>query len=72
MEAARICIGVDFPNLASTALGRSMKRFLRRHGLRRCVRLLLTLVRADFDGSMIKAQRQGLALCGENGARTGR
>ena len=57
IEAARICIGVDFPNLASAALARSMDRFVRRHGQRRSVRLLLTFVRADFDGSMIKALR---------------
>lgn len=57
VEAARICIGVDFPNLASAALARSMERFVRRHGRRRGVRLLLTFVRADFDGSMIKALR---------------
>nr|WP_221886749.1 hypothetical protein [Halorientalis persicus] len=57
VEAARICIGVDFPNLASAALARSMERFVRRHGRRRGIRLLLTFVRADFDGSMIKALR---------------
>jgi serine protease inhibitor len=32
-----------------------MEQFVRRHGRRRGVRLLLTFVRADFDGSMIKA-----------------
>jgi hypothetical protein len=49
--------GVDFANLASAALAQSMERFVRRRGRRRGVRLLLTFVRADFDGSMIKALR---------------
>ena len=31
VEAARVCIGVDFPNLASAALARSMEQFIRRH-----------------------------------------
>ena len=57
VEAALIYIGVDFHNSASAALARSMERFVRRHGRWRGVRLLLTFVRADFDGSMIKALR---------------
>lgn len=57
VEAARICIGVDFPNLASAALTRSMEQFVRREARRRGIRLLLTFVRADFDGSMLKALR---------------
>ena len=57
VEAARVCIGVDFPNLASAALARSMEQFIRRHAHRRDIRLLLTFVRADFEGSMIKALR---------------
>ena len=44
VEAARICIGVNFPNLASAALAQLMDRFVRRHGRRRGVRLLLTFV----------------------------
>ena len=57
VEAARVCIGVDFPNLASAALSRSMEQFIRRYAHRRGIRLLLTFVRADFEGSMIKALR---------------
>jgi hypothetical protein len=34
VEAARICIGVNFPNLAAAALARSMERFVCRHGRR--------------------------------------
>ncbi|WP_430506422.1 hypothetical protein [Haloparvum sp. PAK95] len=68
VKAARICIGVDFPNLASAALARSIERFVRRHGRGRGVRLLLTLVRADFDGSMIKALRnKGWHCVGKTG-----
>ncbi|ELY28655.1 hypothetical protein C498_10971 [Haloferax volcanii DS2] len=57
VEAARICIGVDFPNLASAALARSMDQFIRREARRRGIRLLLTFVRADYSGSMVKALR---------------
>ena len=57
VEAARVCIGVDFLNLASAALARSMEQFIRRHARRRGIRLLVTFVRANFDGSMIKALR---------------
>lgn len=57
VEAARICIGVDMANLASASLAASQERFVRDHARRRGVRLLLTFVRADYDGSMIRALR---------------
>lgn len=56
VEAARICIGVRMPNLASATLARSMERFVLDHG-HRDVRFLLTWVRADYDGAMIRALR---------------
>lgn len=54
VEAARICMGVRMPNLASATLARSMERFVRDHG-HRDARFLLTFVRADYDGAMIRA-----------------
>ena len=57
VEAARICSGVNFPNLASAALAQSLEQFVRREARRRGTRLLFTFVRADFDGSMLKALR---------------
>jgi hypothetical protein len=57
VEAARICLGVRMPNLASAALATSQERFVRDHTRRRGVALLLTFVRADYDGAMIRALR---------------
>ncbi|MBX0288573.1 hypothetical protein [Haloarcula salinisoli] len=56
VEAARICIGVRMPNLASAALARAQERFVRDHA-DEDVRFLLTWVRADFDGAMVRALR---------------
>lgn len=56
IEAARICIGVDMPNLASAALARSQDRFIEKYG-NRDIQVLLTWVRGDFSGSMVRALR---------------
>lgn len=56
VEAARICLGVRMPNLASATLARSMEQFVRDHS-HRDVRFLLTFVRADYDAAMIRALR---------------
>lgn len=56
VEAARICLGVRMPNLASATLASSMDRFVQDHG-HRDVCFLLTWVRADYDGAMIRALR---------------
>jgi hypothetical protein len=55
MEINRICIGVDMPNLASCGLAQSQDRFLRSSNCPADTKFFLTLVRADFDASMIKA-----------------
>jgi hypothetical protein len=55
MELNRICIGVDMPNLASCGLARSQDRFLQSSNCPSDTEFFLTLVRADFDASMIKA-----------------
>jgi len=56
VEAARICLGVRMPNFASAALARSQERFVAGGGYNN-IDYLLTFVRADFDGSMIRALR---------------
>lgn len=59
VEAARICLGVRMPNLASAALARSQEAFV--HGKARSLdtppEYLLTFVRSDYDGAMIRALR---------------
>lgn len=55
MQAARICIGVDFQNLASCGLARSMERVLEEHVERLDIHWLLTFIREDHVGSMLKA-----------------
>ena len=54
-EAARICIGVRFQNLASCGLARSMDAFLEEHADRLDAKWLLTFIREDHVGSMLKA-----------------
>jgi len=54
-EAARMCIGVDFPNLASASLASSMEAFAEDYATD--YDYLVTFVRADYDGSMIRALR---------------
>ena len=55
MEASRICIGVRFQNLASCGLARSMELFLDDHAERLGGKWLLTYIREDHVGSMLKA-----------------
>lgn len=59
VEAARICLGVRMPNLASAALARSQERVV--HDVLpeqdADVDFLLTFVRADYDAAMIRALR---------------
>lgn len=55
VEAARMCIGVEFPNFASASLARSMEAFARDYATD--YNYLLTFVRADYDASMIRALR---------------
>jgi len=56
VEAARICLGVRMPNLASAALARAQEQFVRDH-TDEDLRFLLTWVRADFDAAMVRALR---------------
>jgi len=51
-----MCLGVRMPNFASAALARSQERFVA-EGSCDNVGYLLTFVRADFDGAMIRALR---------------
>lgn len=65
IEAARICLGVRMPNLASAALARSMDRFAREQAPADAedVDYLVTFVRADYDGAMIRALRDKGWVC---------
>jgi hypothetical protein len=58
ITASRICIGVSMPNFASAALARSQVKFVEEYGAEfEDFQFLATYVRADFEGSMIKALR---------------
>lgn len=58
IELARICIGVNMPNFASAALARSQVKFVEEHKHRfDNFQFLLTYVRSDYPGSMIRALR---------------
>lgn len=64
-QAARICIGVRFQNLASCGLARSMERFCAEHVDRLELDWLLTFIREDHVGSMLKALLdKGWQWCG--------
>ena len=56
VEVARICLGVEMPNLASAALAASQERFVE-HTCSDDIDYLLTFVRADYTASMIRALR---------------
>jgi hypothetical protein len=59
MEAARICVGVDMANLASASLAHSQEKFVVADDCEgeEDIEYLLTFVRSDFDGAMIRALR---------------
>jgi hypothetical protein len=59
VEAARICLGARMPNFASAALARSQEAFIRGKAAQLSTEpeFLLTFVRADYDGAMIRALR---------------
>jgi hypothetical protein len=57
MELNRICIGVDMPNLASAGVARCQERFVQSDRCPEDIRYYMTMVRADFDASMIRALR---------------
>jgi len=52
-EVSRVCIAHDTPNLASCAMARAQDTFLDDHG--DGVKLLVTYIREDFEGSMFAA-----------------
>jgi hypothetical protein len=55
IEVSRICIGVNMPNLASCALAAASDAFVRSDECPDDTKYLMTMVRADFSASMIKA-----------------
>ncbi|WP_114578800.1 hypothetical protein [Saliphagus sp. LR7] len=63
VEAARICLGVRMANLASATLARSQERFVQSKACEDDVRYLLTFLRADYEGAMIRALRDKGWIC---------
>ena len=57
VELNRICIGVDMPNLASAGVAQCQEAFLQSDNCPEDIRYYLTMVRSDFDASMIRALR---------------
>jgi hypothetical protein len=57
VEVARICVGVDMPNLASCGFKKSQDKFIREYAAQNGIKVLLTFVREGYKGSMIRAIR---------------
>jgi hypothetical protein len=57
LTAARICLAVRMPNLASAALARSQEKVVADYCESNDVSFLITFVRGDFTGAMIRALR---------------
>lgn len=51
-EVSRVCIAHDTPNVASCAMSKTQDKHLRKHD---DIKLLVTYVREDYDGSMFAA-----------------
>jgi len=54
VELARVCVAVDMPNLASCAVAKSQKKASETFDDKN-IRLLVSYVREDYDGTMFKA-----------------
>lgn len=63
IEAARICLGVRMPNLASAALARSQELIASNPEVDADSDYLLTFVRTDYSGSMVRALQDKGWLC---------
>jgi hypothetical protein len=57
VSANRICLGVKMPNLASAGLARSQEEFFRSCDCPDEVNYLITFVKSNYSGSMIRALR---------------
>jgi len=55
MEVARVCIGLEMPNLASCAMATAQDEFLDDYD--GDLSLLITYIHGDYDGSMFRALR---------------
>jgi len=55
VEVARVCVGVDMPNLASCGMKKSQDKFTREYATQNGIQVLLTFVREGYEGHMIKA-----------------
>jgi hypothetical protein len=63
VEVSRICLGVRMPNLASASLAASQERFATSLDCPDDTEYLLTFVRADYDGAMIRALQDKGWMC---------
>jgi len=54
-EVSRVAIGVDFPNLASCGMAKSQKIFIDEFAQANDIKMLITYVRDDYEGSMFEA-----------------
>ncbi len=57
VAADRICLGVRMANLASAGLAASQENFFTSESCPDPVKYLITFVRSDYEGSMVKALR---------------
>jgi len=55
MEVARVCIGLEMPNLASCAMATAQDEFLDEYD--GDLSLLITYIHGDYDGTMFRALR---------------
>lgn len=75
VEVNRICVGIPMKNLASASLAASMDTFLADHGERLGVGMLMTFIRIDHTGAMLRAlvdkgwHHGGISKSGQAGNR---
>ena len=75
VEINRICVGVPMKNLASASLAASQDKFLEDHADRLETGLLMTFIRIDHTGSMLRAlvdkgwHHGGISTAGQAGNR---
>ena len=56
-EVARVCIGVDMPNLASCSMAKSQQKFADEYATENDIRLLTTYVKEGYTGAMFDSLR---------------
>lgn len=70
VEVNRICIGIPMQNLASCGLAASQEQFIQDEASKRGFEYLLTFIRVDHIGTMLKALvTKGWTYCGVSEAK---